>query len=59
MRGKIRQSAVSYYQIKRGLIYKDTKNQLKIFDKMCKKFDIILMDDISVFEDGGKEEAGM
>lgn len=61
-------SAVSYYQIKRGLIYKDTKNQLKIFDKMCKKFDIILMDDISVFDkaseiyaglkDGGKEEMG-
>ncbi len=43
-------SAISYYQIRRGLLFKDTQNQSKIFDNMCKRFDIILIDDISILD---------
>lgn len=52
-------SAISYYQIKRGLLHKDTKDQSKIFDKMCKKFDIVLMNDISVFDKASEIYAGL
>ena len=43
-------NAISYYEVKRGLLCKDTKNQLINFIKLCREHDIIIMDKISIFD---------
>lgn len=52
-------NAISYYQVRRRLLCKDTKNQSKIFDKLCKDFDIILMDNLSIFDKAAEIYAGL
>lgn len=43
-------NAISYYEIKRGLLYKDANNQLKFFDKICEKYDLVLLNNRYIFD---------
>lgn len=44
-------NAISYYEIKRWLLYKDAKKQMKIFNGLCDIYnDILLLDDLSFFD---------
>lgn len=43
-------NAISYYEIKRGLLYKDADTQLKFFDKICEKYDLVLLNNRSIFD---------
>jgi len=43
-------NAISYYEIKRGLLAVNAKTQLKRFDLFCEKFGLILLDTQSIFD---------
>src|SRR3990172_8677274 len=43
-------NAISYYEIKRGLLYKDANNQLEFFDKICEKYGLVLLNNRSIFD---------
>ena len=42
-------SAISYYEIMRGLLDAKATNKISKFGKFCKKFGIIMLDTISIF----------
>ena len=43
-------NAISYYQIRRWLLYKDYKRRSKKFEEMCRECELTLMDDIYIFD---------
>jgi tRNA(fMet)-specific endonuclease VapC len=43
-------SAITYYEVKRGLIYQDKKNEMGLFEELCKMFPILLLDRIDIFD---------
>jgi len=43
-------NGISYYEIKRGLLAKDARKQLLFFDKLCKEYGLILLDNQSIFD---------
>lgn len=43
-------SAISYYEIKRGLLAKDAIRKLDIFEKICKEIRILFLDNQNVFD---------
>jgi len=43
-------NGISYYEIKRGLLYKDAKNQLGFFIELCKRYELVLLNSQSVFD---------
>jgi tRNA(fMet)-specific endonuclease VapC len=47
-------SGIAYYEIKRGLLAVNATRQLKIFDKICKAFGILLLDDLEIFHNASK-----
>ncbi len=52
-------NAISYYEVKRGLIGKETKNQLKNFIELCRDLPVELMDNISIFDKAAEIYAGL
>jgi len=47
-------SGISYYEIKRGLLAKDARKQLQFFDKLCKEYGLVLLDNRSIFDRGAE-----
>jgi len=47
---KISINSVSYYEIKRGLLYKNALTQLKKFDALCRQFGVISLDSLDIFD---------
>lgn len=43
-------NGISYYEIKRGLLASNATRQLNIFDEICKRFRILLLDKQRVFD---------
>lgn len=43
-------NAISYYEIRRGLLFADYKKRSEYFDKMCEECGLLLMDKISIFD---------
>jgi len=43
-------NAISYYEIKRGLLAANATKQLKIFELLCKEFDLVLLDNQNIFD---------
>ena len=43
-------NGISYYEIKRGLLAANATTQLNIFDKICKKLGILLLDNRGIFD---------
>jgi len=43
-------NAISYYEIKRGLLAANAKVQLGKFESLCKEFGLVLLDDQNVFD---------
>ena len=43
-------SGLSYYEIKRGLLAISATNKLRIFNEICRRFRILLLDDIRIFD---------
>ena len=51
---KIAISAISYYEIKRGLIAAKAAAKLRKFEKLCTQFGLLLLDDREVFDVASK-----
>jgi tRNA(fMet)-specific endonuclease VapC len=47
---KIFISAISYYEIKRGLLCKNATTQLRNFDAFCKQYGLMLFDTRDIFD---------
>ncbi len=43
-------NGICYYEIKRGLLYSNAMNQLKLFDYLCKKYPLVLLNSKSIFD---------
>ena len=43
-------SGISYYEIKRGLLASHATRKLKIFNEICKRFKILLLDSKYIFD---------
>lgn len=43
-------NGISYYEIKRGLLDINAKKKLIIFDEICKRFKILLLDNLEIFD---------
>jgi tRNA(fMet)-specific endonuclease VapC len=43
-------NGISYYEIKRGLLYKNAKKQLRKFEIMCETCNFMSLDDINIFD---------
>lgn len=47
-------NAISYYEIKRGLLAADANQQLSRFDSLCRKFGLLLLDTVSTFDEAAE-----
>ena len=43
-------NAITYYEIKRGFLAINAFKKLKVFEALCKKYDIIFLDDRSILD---------
>ncbi len=43
-------NCVTYYEIKKGLLFKDAKRQMQIFEHLCTQYDLILFDELFIFD---------
>jgi tRNA(fMet)-specific endonuclease VapC len=43
-------NAITYYEIKRGLLAINAFKKLKVFEALCKKYDIIFLDNRSILD---------
>lgn len=43
-------NGITYYEIKKGLLVKDAKKQMEIFQKLCLKYDLVLLDELFIFD---------
>lgn len=43
-------SAITYYEIKRGLLATNATRQLSNFNKLCQEYQVLLLDDIAIIE---------
>ena len=43
-------SCITYYEIKRGLLAINAKSKLSAFDEFCRKYNVVLLDDLQVIE---------
>jgi tRNA(fMet)-specific endonuclease VapC len=43
-------SGLSYYEIKRGLLAISATNKLRIFNEICRRFRVLLLDDLRIFD---------
>ena len=49
--GNVFINGISYYEIKRGLLSADLTEKLKMFNVLCKKFGLVLLDTISFYDE--------
>ncbi len=47
-------NGISYYEIKRGLLATNASKKLNIFDRFCRKFEILFLDDQKIFDTASK-----
>ena len=47
-------SGINYYEIKRGLLAVNAAKKLNSFDRFCKKFGILFLDDQEIFDTASK-----
>ena len=47
-------NAISYYEIKRGLISSPSPKKEKQFMRLCREFDIVLYDNLKVFDEASQ-----
>lgn len=52
-------NGISYYEIKRGLLAANATVQLGKFDLLCKKFGLILLNTVSIFDEAAKIYANL
>jgi len=43
-------NGISYYEIKRGLLYKNAKKQLRKFEIMCETCNFMSLDNVNIFD---------
>lgn len=52
-------NAISYYEIRRGFLYQNHIARSQKFEEICKECDLIMMDDIAIFEKAAEIHAGL
>ncbi len=43
-------SCITFYEIKRGLLYAKATRQLSDFEQLCNKYKVVLLDDLQIIE---------
>ncbi|GAA6615463.1 type II toxin-antitoxin system VapC family toxin [Scytonema sp. NUACC26] len=43
-------SCITYYEIRRGLVYINATRQIAEFEQFCKRYKVLLLDDIKIIE---------
>lgn len=49
-RKEVSMNGISYYEVKRGLLAESAAKQLDIFNKLCEKIKILLLDNKTIFD---------
>ncbi|KJH73039.1 type II toxin-antitoxin system VapC family toxin [Aliterella atlantica] len=52
-------SCVTYYEVKRGLLYAKATRQLSEFDELCKEYRFVLLDDLEIIEKAAEIHADL
>lgn len=52
-------NAITYYEIKRGLLVKDAYRQMEIFETLCNEYELVLFDDITIFDNAAEIYANL
>ena len=52
-------SCITYYEIKRGLLYAKATRQLSEFEQLCKKYKVVLLDDLQIIEKAAELHADL
>jgi tRNA(fMet)-specific endonuclease VapC len=56
---KIFISCISYYEIKRGLLAINATNKLSAFNELCRKCNVVLLDDLQIIEKASEIHADL
>lgn len=56
---QVTMSCITYYEIKRGLLYTKATRQLSEFEELCKKYKVILLEDLQIIEKAAKIHADL
>lgn len=52
-------SCITFYEIKRGLLYAKATRQLSEFEQLCKKYKVLLLDDLQIIEKAAELHADL
>ncbi len=52
-------SCITFYEIKRGLLYAKATRQLSEFEQLCKKYKVVLLDDLQIIEKAAELHADL
>ena len=52
-------SCITFYEIKRGLLYAKATRQLSEFVQLCKKYKVLLLDDLQIIEKAAELHADL
>lgn len=52
-------SCITYYEIKRGLLYSNATRQLQKFERLCLNLEILLIDDLELIETASRIHADL
>ena len=52
-------SCITFYEIKRGLLYAKATRQLSEFEQLCKKYKVVLLDDLQIIEKASEIHADL
>nr|WP_255327329.1 PIN domain-containing protein [Synechocystis sp. PCC 7509] len=52
-------SCISYYEIKRGLLAINATNKLSAFNEFCRKYNVVLLDDLQIIEKASEIHADL
>ncbi|BAU11020.1 hypothetical protein LEP3755_15130 [Leptolyngbya sp. NIES-3755] len=58
-RSRICISCITYYEIKRGLVYSNASRQLSKFERLCLTLEVLLMDDLEIIETASRIHADL
>lgn len=56
---QVTMSCVTYYEIKRGLLYAKATRRLFEFDELCKEYKVVLLDDLQIIEKAAEIHADL
>lgn len=56
---QVTMSCITYYEIKRGLLYAKATRQLSEFDKLYKEYKVVLLDDLEIIEKAAEIHADL